>query len=84
MPKYCPLGLDLNGYRLGKTAILNDGKYTNMTKFRVSQHSLIPVNCSSTHTLSCGSSSSRREIIPAIRQKVCHDYEAYAKIEDTA
>ena len=37
---------------------------------------LSPVNFYSTHTLSCGSSSSRREIIPAIRQKV-YDYEIY-------
>lgn len=42
---------------------------------------LSPVNFSSTHTLSCGSSSSRREIIPAIRQKVYHNYEIYAKTE---
>lgn len=42
---------------------------------------LSPVNFSSIHTLSCGSSSSRREIIPAIKQKVYHDYEIYAKTE---
>lgn len=40
-----------------------------------------PVDFSFTHTLSCGSSSSRREIIPAIRQKVYHDYKIYAKKE---
>lgn len=42
---------------------------------------LCPVNFPFTHTLSCGSSSSRREIIPAIRQKVYHDYQIYAKRE---
>lgn len=58
-----------------------------MENIQISLNSEFPVfiltlvNFSSTHTLSCGSSSSRREIIPAIRQKVYHDYEVYAKIE---
>lgn len=70
----------MTGYGVGTTVILNDGRYPlNSKNFKV--FILRPLNFSSTHTLSCGSSSSRREIIPAIRQKMYHDYETYAKTE---
>jgi len=57
-------------------AIINDGRHRDITKLK-EVRKLSPVNFSSSHTLSCGSSSSRREIIPAIRQRVYYDYEIY-------